>query len=43
MSNAAEINSDQYLCHGPEDGEEDQPLVGEVTEGKGGNHFPYVI
>ena len=28
-ANAAEINSGSWLCHGPEDGDGDQPLVGE--------------
>jgi hypothetical protein len=29
MTNAAQINSGPQLCHGPEDGEGDQTLVGD--------------
>jgi hypothetical protein len=29
MTNAAQINNDDSLCHGPEDGASDQPLVGD--------------
>ena len=30
MTNAAQINSERQLCHDPEGGGRDQPLVGEV-------------
>jgi len=31
MTNAAQINSEQQLCHGPEGGAADQPLVGDAA------------
>jgi hypothetical protein len=39
MTNAAQINSEAKLCHGPEDWDGDQPKVGGAVSSKVGTIF----